>query len=126
MVHRASQHPEIVIDMLCLSSREAQYKQQSFISTFVFRPQTNVLQNVRKDTKVVAANGQSFPAVQIFSLALRYLSQQVRAELTDCGSDVPSEALRWVITVPAIWSQAAKQIIREAAYQVNPSLNYFT
>ena len=26
--------------------------------------------------------------------------------------------IRWVITVPAIWRQEAKQFMREAAYQV--------
>ena len=29
-----------------------------------------------------------------------------------------SSEVRWVITVPAIWRQQAKQFMREAAYQV--------
>ena len=28
------------------------------------------------------------------------------------------EDVRWVVTVPAIWRQQAKQFMREAAYQV--------
>ena len=31
---------------------------------------------------------------------------------------VLSSEVRWVITVPAIWRQQAKQFMREAAYQV--------
>ena len=31
---------------------------------------------------------------------------------------VLQEDIRWVVTVPAIWRQEAKQFMREAAYQV--------
>ena len=31
---------------------------------------------------------------------------------------VSVEDVRWVVTVPAIWRQQAKQFMREAAYQV--------
>lgn len=34
------------------------------------------------------------------------------------GSDFENSDVRWVITVPAIWKQPAKQFMREAAYQV--------
>jgi hypothetical protein len=34
------------------------------------------------------------------------------------GSNVAVEDVRWVVTVPAIWKQPAKQFMREAAYQV--------
>lgn len=31
---------------------------------------------------------------------------------------VPDDCIRWVITVPAIWDDSAKQFIREAAEKV--------
>ena len=34
---------------------------------------------------------------------------------------VSAEDVRWVVTVPAIWRQQAKQFMREAAYQVGGS-----
>ena len=34
------------------------------------------------------------------------------------GTRFVNEDVRWVITVPAIWKQSAKQFMREAAYQV--------
>jgi hypothetical protein len=44
-------------------------------------------------------------------------------ELSDqTGSDVAIEDVRWVVTVPAIWKQPAKQFMREAAYQVKDFL----
>ncbi len=40
-------------------------------------------------------------------------------ELSDAtGSHVRSDDVQWVVTVPAIWRQKAKQFMREAAYQV--------
>lgn len=80
-------------------------------------------QNVRRDTKVLAANGESFLAVDLFSMALHYLSQRVLTELADQGCEVTPHKVRWVVTVPAIWSHSAKQFIREAAYKVKESLN---
>lgn len=44
-------------------------------------------------------------------------------ELSDqTGSNVAVEDVRWVVTVPAIWKQPAKQFMREAAYQVKDVL----
>jgi hypothetical protein len=39
------------------------------------------------------------------------------------GTRFVNEDVRWVITVPAIWKQSAKQFMREAAYQVSRKLN---
>ncbi|KAI2557402.1 heat shock protein family A (Hsp70) member 12A, partial [Homo sapiens] len=39
-------------------------------------------------------------------------------ELSDqAGSEFENSDVRWVITVPAIWKQPAKQFMRQAAYQ---------
>lgn len=46
-----------------------------------------------------------------------------RQELKDqCPSLPERDAIRWVITVPAIWKQPAKQFMREAAYKVRGRL----
>ena len=74
---------------------------------------------ITRNTTVEAANGTSFPALTVFSLTLRYFRDHALRELTDAtGAKVLPEDIRWVITVPAIWRQKAKQFIREAAYQV--------
>ena len=38
--------------------------------------------------------------------------------MTTGHDQVVAGEVRWVITVPAIWRQQAKQFMREAAYQV--------
>jgi hypothetical protein len=58
-------------------------------------------------------------ALTVFAHALRHLKRYALMELSDqTGSDVAVDDVRWVVTVPAIWKQPAKQFMREAAYQV--------
>ena len=67
---------------------------------------------------ITAANGASLPALLIFSITLRYFRDHAIQELRDAtGTKLGGEDIRWVITVPAIWRQQAKQFMREAAYQ---------
>lgn len=63
--------------------------------------------------------------MEIFSHALRYFRDHALRELSDqAGVAVLEEDVRWVITVPAIWSHPAKQFMRNAAYQVD--INFCT
>jgi hypothetical protein len=56
----------------------------------------------------------------VFSMTLRYFRNHAIMELSDAtGSQVRCDDVRWVVTVPAIWRQKAKQFMREAAYQVS-------
>jgi hypothetical protein len=60
----------------------------------------------------------------IFTYALQYFKEHALRELSDqSGTRFVNEDVRWVITVPAIWKQSAKQFMREAAYQVGRKLN---
>ena len=68
---------------------------------------------------ITAANGASISALKVFSLTLRYFRDHAIQELRDAtGTKIDGQDVRWVITVPAIWRQQAKQFMREAAYQV--------
>ena len=76
-------------------------------------------QEIGLDTKIRAANGKSLTALTVFSMTLRFFRNQALIELSDAtGSLIRSDDVRWVVTVPAIWRQKAKQFMREAAYQV--------
>ncbi|XP_053314045.1 heat shock 70 kDa protein 12B [Spea bombifrons] len=68
-------------------------------------------------TELEAVNGKKVQAVVVFAHALRFFKEHAVKELRDqCPSLDPSESIRWVITVPAIWKQPAKQFMREASY----------
>ena len=67
-----------------------------------------------------ATNGKEFPAMDVFSHALRFFKEHALQELTDQSSTkILNEDVRWVLTVPAIWKAPAKQFMRQAAYDVS-------
>ena len=48
-------------------------------------------------------------------MSLQYMKRHLMDTLERKGTGVRDEDISWVITVPAIWSDAAKQMTREAA-----------
>lgn len=75
---------------------------------------------------------KKFQAINVFSLSIAYLVENMLSTCQNaiaggiCKSDI-----HWVLTVPAIWSDAAKQFMREAAekhpvtYQMIKRINDF-
>lgn len=59
-------------------------------------------------------NGKSMPALVVFSESIRYLQQSL-FEKVKHGFEIGMADIRWVITVPAIWSDPAKAFMRTAA-----------
>ena len=56
----------------------------------------------------------------VFSLAIRYLKEDL---METCRKRLVNDSLNdtdvyWVLTVPAIWNDSAKQFMRESANQV--------
>ncbi|XP_006820024.1 heat shock 70 kDa protein 12A-like, partial [Saccoglossus kowalevskii] len=77
-------------------------------------------------TELTAVNGKRKPAIEVFSHALRFFKEHALQELNDQLEDrIENEDIRWVITVPAIWKQPAKQFMREAAYKAGISSKAF-
>ena len=69
--------------------------------------------------ELTAANGKKTLALTVFSHALRFFKDHCLQELSDQSSTrIVNDDIRWVITVPAIWRQPAKQFMRQAAYDV--------
>lgn len=59
-------------------------------------------------------------ALKVFAHALRFFKSHCLQELSDQSSTrIVNDDIRWVITVPAIWRQPAKQFMRQAAYEVS-------
>ena len=58
-------------------------------------------------------------AMTVFAHALSFFRTRALVEISDqSGAKVADDDIRWVITVPAIWHEPAKQFMRVAAYQV--------
>lgn len=70
--------------------------------------------------ELTAANGKKILALTVFAHALRFFKDHCLQELSDQSSTrIVNDDIRWVITVPAIWRQPAKQFMRQAAYDVS-------
>ena len=68
---------------------------------------------------ITAANGEKFSAKKVFSHSLRFFRNHALNELSDqSGLKILADDVKWVLTVPAIWKQPAKQFMREASYEV--------
>ena len=74
--------------------------------------------DVNANTPVAAANGRERPIGHLMKLTIDCLRALAVKELKQQeGLDNLQPAhIRWVLTVPAIWSTAAKRVMRQAAY----------
>lgn len=69
-----------------------------------------------------ASNGQRVLAYLVFGHALRYFKDSCLQAINESllgGPPITTEDVQWVITVPAIWRQSAKQFMRFAATEVS-------
>uniref|UniRef100_A0A6I8N1D2 Heat shock 70 kDa protein 12A n=1 Tax=Ornithorhynchus anatinus TaxID=9258 RepID=A0A6I8N1D2_ORNAN len=83
-----------------------------------FKMKLHTTSNLNLETDLTAANGQENQSPRNLFLRSAVLQEQALKELSDqAGSEFENSDVRWVITVPAIWKQPAKQFMRQAAYQ---------
>ena len=79
------------------------------------------MQDLHTGMELEASNGKRALATIVFGHAFRYFRDCCIKELNDVSivqSGFSVEDIQWVITVPAIWRQSAKQFMRHAAIQV--------
>lgn len=65
--------------------------------------------------------GNALPAVEVFSLSIQALQLHMR-KLIEAKNVTLDDKTKWVLTVPAIWTDTAKLFMRKAAEMV-PNLN---
>ena len=70
--------------------------------------------------------GRPVPAMKVFGTSIRALMNHMFLTFTARGFDIEPKDIRWVLTVPAIWSDAAKQFMRKSANLVNTILYKLT
>ncbi|XP_052818220.1 heat shock 70 kDa protein 12A-like [Mya arenaria] len=68
-----------------------------------------------RETKIKDLNGKELPAIDVFSKVIKHISEDLYQKLGKKTTGVSPDDVLWVITIPAIWSDAAKQFMREAA-----------
>ena len=101
--------------------------QAQFPEAYLFCLQTQycfivwTLQDLSKDTTLMASNGAVVKALDLFSVCLAFLGDKAMECINASGQrgkTYESRDVQWVVTVPAIWEPTAKEFMREAAYKV--------
>lgn len=68
-----------------------------------------------KDMIIHDISGKPMAAIDVFSLSIRALKEHLYDTLKRQVPDIDSTDIRWVLTVPAMWSENAKQFMRRSA-----------
>ena len=64
--------------------------------------------------------GLEMSAMKVFTETIRYFKDRLLNSLHNITSnDIKLNVIQWVITVPAMWDDNAKQFMREAAENVS-------
>jgi hypothetical protein len=62
--------------------------------------------------------GRSLPAMDEFAAAIGALRQHLMNQVEKRGINLHKDEIKWVLTVPAMWTDKAKEVMRESAEQV--------
>ena len=68
--------------------------------------------------KLVDDNGRSMSALTVFSESIKYFKDHFFSNTKNAGLNFREEEIHWVLTIPAIWKDDAKQFMRESTKQV--------
>lgn len=78
------------------------------------------MQNLKKSLKVRDMSGlKEMKAVDVFAASIEYIKMKTFERAQQNISNLKEGDIHWVITVPAIWDEAARQFMIEAAEKVS-------
>jgi hypothetical protein len=63
-------------------------------------------------------NGKEISAKLVIQLAIKYLRDHLLQLFKERNIGIKPDDIEWVLTVPAIWNDACKQFMRDAAIGV--------
>ncbi|KAK3103974.1 hypothetical protein FSP39_023365 [Pinctada imbricata] len=75
-------------------------------------------EKIDRNCEIETIDGKKISGMDVISMALKFVTGHLMSSLEKNGLGVRLEDIFWVITVPAIWSDAAKQFTREAAEKI--------
>ncbi|XP_052285287.1 heat shock 70 kDa protein 12A-like [Dreissena polymorpha] len=81
-----------------------------------FKMNLHHTRELTRDMLLTDASGKTMKAMIIFAEAIKYVKVHLQKRLREgLNEDVLPREICWVLTVPAIWRQSAKQFMKEAA-----------
>ena len=81
-----------------------------------------LIQNVTRDMVLKDKTGKTCSAVEVFTLSIKAFVDRLMKELK--RGRIKHDEVLWVLTVPSVWTDSAKQLIRESAEKVRFSNTY--
>lgn len=79
--------------------------------------QTYKLHLLHMDPNAVSLDGRELPLMKVISESLKFIAEKALAKLSEQVGKVVKTKVRWVLTVPALWSEEHKFFMRKAAEQ---------
>ena len=67
------------------------------------------IQAIARDLEIEDNNGNKMPAMKVFSACISYLRQHITDACNSRYVDIEDDEIQWVLTVPAIWTDGARQ-----------------
>lgn len=74
-------------------------------------------QIMRRSMRIKDETGKSFSLRAVFKESIRFLKEHALGAITRQEDVFPTDVF-WVLTIPSIWSEPAKQFMRKAAEEV--------
>ncbi|KAL4218132.1 hypothetical protein ACF0H5_022868 [Mactra antiquata] len=102
------------------SSLAAEDKHRGWLLFRRFKMLLHNTEHLNRKTTVTDINGVSRPAIKIFTMAIRYLKHHFITNVfqqPEIGTFLSERDIKYVLTVPAIWSSNSKHFMREAAVE---------
>jgi molecular chaperone DnaK (HSP70) len=67
------------------------------------------------DANAISMDGRELSLMTVISHSLRFIAEKAIEKLTEQVGKVVKTKIRWVLTVPALWSEEHKHFMRQAA-----------
>lgn len=76
------------------------------------------MKEIPRNLTIEDDQGKHLEALKVISESINYLRGHLMEQIAKRDIPVRKTEITWVLTVPAIWSDPAKQFMREAAVKV--------
>lgn len=67
------------------------------------------------DENAISVDGRELPLMKVISESLRFIADKAIDKLSEQVGKVVKTKIRWVLTVPALWSEEHKFFMRKSA-----------
>lgn len=106
---------------------EGLHKEYFYFRRFKMLLMKKLGEKLNRNVTVEDEMGKSLPALQVFSMSIKFLFDDMMKVIADrLTGAIDSKDVHLVLTVPAIWTDAAKQFMRNAAINAGISTKNLT